>query len=649
MNCARAQSRPFKAELAIKLRQGTCRPLTVGESSSFRKKFFKVSVLYMGLLAELYGNPQDHTVIHGSAAVAEMGNVLEIQTADRTILHWDSFSIQAGEMTSFIQPSASSAVLNRVTGSEMSQIMGHLHSNGQVYLVNPQGILIGPEGKIDTAAFIASAVDLQNVDFLRGESIHFQGTAGDVVHLGTIETSSGPVVLIGHKVEHAGAIHAPHGAVSLLSGCDLLLDVTGHGLLFIKPDFQAQGIQTLEELTTSLEMGLSPTALAIGLEGTVTAQEIYVDAAEGSIQILPSGRLQALEKGTILVHAETGAVACRGTIESPSGTIHVLGTDLLIADAASLDVSGDFGGGEILASGDTQWIGPEVQIALDAKVAGDGGKAMFWGNRATIFSAQVSAQGGPEKGNGGFVEISSPGYFSYNGLVDATAPQGQTGTLLLDPTDFTISTGSNLGYTFAGTTYTGTANTAVLNTTTLTAQLALTNVIVDATGGPGIGSGVIAVANDIIWNSARSLTLQSVTGIIVSANTIIQNTGSGTISFTSSAGSGLITITPPYLTYAQASLTIASGSSLVFYAGTSGPASVGPTSFQFYGVPSSSPPFIPIPELPPATQAAIAIAISQQTTTSDQIAVADSGSLEVPSTPSPKIGCRTPSVSVQGL
>ncbi len=609
----------------------------------------KVSGLFLGFVGVLYGNPQDHTVIHGSAAVAEIGNVLQIQTADRTILHWDSFSIQAGEMTSFIQPSASSAVLNRVTGSEMSQIMGHLHSNGQVYLVNPQGILIGPEGKIDTAGFIASAVDLQNVDFLKGESIHFQGGAGDVVHLGTIETSSGPVVLIGHKVKHAGEIHAPHGVVSLLSGSDLLLDVTGHGLLFIKPDFQAHGIETLEEVTASLETGLSPTALAISLEGTVGAQEIYIDSGEGSIQILPSARLQTSENGTILVHAERGVLSCQGTVESPSGTVHVLGRNLFITDGASIDVSGDFGGGEILVQGDTQWIGPEVQIALDAKVAGDGGQAIFWGDRGTIFSAQVSAQGGRETGNGGVVEISSPGYFSFNGLVDTTAPQGQSGTLLLDPTDFTISTGGDSGYTFAGNTYTGAANTANLNTTTLTAQLALTNVIVDATGGPGVGSGLIAVANDIIWNSAHSLTLQSVTGIIVSANTIIQNTGTGTISFTSSAGTGLITITPPYLTYAQPSLTIASGSSLVFYAGTTGAIPVGPTSFQFYGVPSSSPPFIPVPELPPATQAAIAIAISQQTTTPDQIAVTDSGSLQVPSTPTPKIGCRTPSISVQGL
>ena len=59
-----------------------------------------------------------------------------------------------------------SYVLNRVTGGTESQILGQLVSNGAVYLVNPNGILIGEEAQVQTAGFIASTLDLLGEDLL---------------------------------------------------------------------------------------------------------------------------------------------------------------------------------------------------------------------------------------------------------------------------------------------------------------------------------------------------------------------------------------------------------------------------------------------------------------------------------------------------
>ena len=105
----------------------------------------------------LFSLPQQGTVVAGDAQMLQENKQLEITTSDRAIIDWRSFSIDVGETTRFRQPSASSAVLNRVTGSDTSQLMGQLQANGKVYLINPHGLIIGKDAVIDTAAFFGAS------------------------------------------------------------------------------------------------------------------------------------------------------------------------------------------------------------------------------------------------------------------------------------------------------------------------------------------------------------------------------------------------------------------------------------------------------------------------------------------------------------
>src|SRR5260221_700342 len=100
--------------------------------------------------------PELAVIVSGEAQISQENALLNITTSDQVILDWNSFSIAAGETVKFSQPSSASAVLNRVTGSEMSQIMGMLQANGKVYLINPNGLIIGRDAVINTASFIAS-------------------------------------------------------------------------------------------------------------------------------------------------------------------------------------------------------------------------------------------------------------------------------------------------------------------------------------------------------------------------------------------------------------------------------------------------------------------------------------------------------------
>ncbi|NLT70874.1 MAG: filamentous hemagglutinin N-terminal domain-containing protein, partial [Verrucomicrobiaceae bacterium] len=184
----------------------------------------------------LYANPSGGLVTAGQATISSHGSTLTVnQLTDRAILHWQDFSIAAGETTTFIQPSAGSAALNRVFGSNPSAIHGTLSSNGQIFLINPNGILVGPTGVVDTGGFLASTLDISDENFLSGGDLRFKGNSdASVVNLGKISASSSDVILIARTVENHGEIHAPNGTAALAAGSEVLVKASGEERIFVE-------------------------------------------------------------------------------------------------------------------------------------------------------------------------------------------------------------------------------------------------------------------------------------------------------------------------------------------------------------------------------------------------------------------------------
>ncbi len=111
--------------------------------------------------------PSGPQVVTGQATIsAPDANTLNITNSDGAIINWQGFSIGAGETTRFLQPSSTSAVLNRVIGQNPSAILGSLLSNGSVFLINPNGILFGPSAVVDVHSLVASTLDLSDQNFL---------------------------------------------------------------------------------------------------------------------------------------------------------------------------------------------------------------------------------------------------------------------------------------------------------------------------------------------------------------------------------------------------------------------------------------------------------------------------------------------------
>src|SRR5436853_884334 len=154
------------------------------------------------------------------------------QTTDKAIFNWQSFSISSGAGVNFQQPGSGSIALNRVTGPGASQIGGSLTANGQVWLVNPNGVFFGAGSQVNVGGLLATTADIRNQDFLAGNYSFSGATGAAISNQGTLRAASGgSVVLAGSRVTNSGLIRADLGTVQLAAGKSFALDLTGAKLI----------------------------------------------------------------------------------------------------------------------------------------------------------------------------------------------------------------------------------------------------------------------------------------------------------------------------------------------------------------------------------------------------------------------------------
>ena len=180
----------------------------------------------------LYANPTGEQVVGGAAGFSrpDAATLIVNQNTDRAVINWNSFSIANGELTRFVQPSSSSAVLNRVVTANPSAIYGTLQANGNVYLINPGGVLVGAGGLVNTASFVASTHDMNTEEFMKGGQLNFKGNSdASVINQGNITAREGDVFLIAKEVKNEGQLMAKDGTVGMVSGTEVSLQAVGQG------------------------------------------------------------------------------------------------------------------------------------------------------------------------------------------------------------------------------------------------------------------------------------------------------------------------------------------------------------------------------------------------------------------------------------
>jgi len=503
--------------------------------------------------------PQGGAVVSGQAIIGvPSANSLTInQSSARAVIDWNSFSVGQNSSVNFIQPNSSSATLNRVTGSATSTIAGQITANGQVYLVNPNGIAITSTGSVSVGGgFVGSTLDMSNADFNSGQ-MNFSGrsASASVANAGAISAGPGGYVgLFGGTVSNSGTITVPLGRVAIGSGEKIVMDPTGEGFLQVALPTGATAANGRALIDISGQISTYGGSIAIK---AATAQNAVRDAV--NVSGIVSAQSASGRNGNITLGGGLGgSVAVSGQLKAiggkgeKGGTIAVTGNKVALK-GATVDASGGAGGGTVEIGGDPQGTGAlqraaqtdvdqTSSISANAIDSGNGGNVTVWSDSTTTFGGRIFSKGGAQGGDGGHVEVSGKlhldltGDYANSPLADLSAPKGRSGTLLFDPGTIDISS-------IAGSSGPDTFSAQFIST-----QLANANVTIDtntATGANGAAGDINLLSNSqITWSSNNILTLNAARDINFALGASITGTGStpGLVMRADSGGSGIGTV-----------------------------------------------------------------------------------------------------------
>lgn len=293
--------------------------------------------------------PTGYSVNSGNVAVSTAGANMTIkQNTDKASINWQSFSIGSAASVNIQQNSASSVLLNRVVGNDPSQIFGKLTANGQVILINPNGIVFGKGGSVVASAFTASTFGMTDTDFQNGKyKFNRNGsTAGVTVENGaSIQTTTpgGYVALLGASVNNQGEIHTQQAAVVMASGESVALPSTLTDSVGVPLSGKVRLELTPSTINASVENGGTITTDG----GQVLMQAAAVADAVASVTHTGVVDTSGVQGGSVTLRADHGTIKANGSITANSADASNKGGDIIIGRdevtgelAATTDVSG---------------------------------------------------------------------------------------------------------------------------------------------------------------------------------------------------------------------------------------------------------------------------------------------------------------------
>jgi filamentous hemagglutinin family protein len=421
--------------------------------------------VFLLLARESGANPTGLTVVSGSATTQASGTQLNVTASQNAMLNWSSFNIAAGERTTFIQPSATSIVFNRITDQNPSQIYGSLQANGIVVLLNSSGFYFGPDSYVSAAGLMVSTANMappQN----GGGAWQFNGPPplASIVNFGQIKIGhGGDCFFIADKVENHGSVEAPGGNIAFAAGQTVTLSE--------RPDGRGMSMQVT----------------------------------------LPQGSVD--NYGNVI--ADGGTIALNAKVVNQNGFIQ------------ANSVQNDHGVIELVAS-DSLNLGADSNISAhgdDSASVSDGGTVTLKSGNvlSDAIGSQIVTAGGGNGGNGGNVEVSAPNIQSLNSSMDAGASAGFTGgEFLLDPASIELGSGSGTVPANGTAPYT-TPGTLNLNVGTggSFANKNFSNIKLQATGDITMDAGAVWDLSGSTGGNAGLVTLQAGGNIFLNDGSLI--------------------------------------------------------------------------------------------------------------------------------
>lgn len=472
-------------------------------------KYYTAVILVFLFNIPVYAAPNGANVVHGNVNITQSGSSTVInQNTDKAIINWNSFDINKGESVLFNQNSSSSIVLNRVTNGLPTNIFGSISANGNVFILNQAGVLVGNGASINTNSFLAGAANINDNDFIAGK-YNFYGALGNVINNGSIKVHDGGyAVLMGKNVANNGLISAKLGKIYLSSGESFRMDMSGNDLI---------GVAVEKGITDAY---ISNTGHIQAEGGTIimTAKNAsdVIRQAVNNTGIIDASSI-SYEGGKVILGAENGQVINDGEINvssksDDSGSIeikaeHIINNGLIYANGLN-------GGIINMLSSDLLKIGSSSIIQANSFGYGNGGNIkLISQKRAEAYNGAL-IEAGSIYGSGGFIELSGYDSVYAFGNFNTKSMYGRYGQFLLDPSNMFIGNYSNLAddenYQVSddGNTY--------IDITWLNTQLDNNNVSLQTLQGNG--SGDITLNDGITLEGANGLTLDAANNISLLGN-----------------------------------------------------------------------------------------------------------------------------------
>jgi filamentous hemagglutinin family protein len=363
---------------------------------------------------------------------------------------FSQFNIGNGQRVYFANPSGIENILSRVTGNNGSNILGTLGvlGNANLFLINPNGIVFGPNARLDIAgSFVASTAN----SFVFDNGFAFSATAPQAPPLLTINI---PIGLQyggnpGSIQVHRSRLRVPNGETLALVGGLVNLDGAGVEALGGRVELAAvggSGIVGLSVNNNDLRLSVPDTLLRADVSLT---NRVFVDvtAAGGGTIAVNSRNLALLGGSSLLAGIGRGLGSPdskAGDIEiNATGEINVEGTSEIASDV----LEGGVGqGGNVDITAGSLFVANGAQLSANTRGQGDAGSVTI---RATdtvsfdgvgsdgFFSGAFSDVKSRAVGNGGSINITTGSLFITNGaqLVVSTSGQGNAGKVTITAQD----------------------------------------------------------------------------------------------------------------------------------------------------------------------------------------------------------------------
>jgi hypothetical protein len=472
----------------------------------------------------------------------------------------------------------------------------HLDANDMLQVINDQtGSVVGEQqaSRTSQVQIIGSGNDQLTIALTAGFAlplgIEFDGGSG---HNSLLLT--GIADEIAHSIAGDGS-----GTMSAKSG-------NGIESLIYSGVQQVTDSITAQSRSISVSGSGNDVSLASGNNGgtlltTALGESIGFGSSANSLSINAEANLlnQAfLAADQIALHGH--ALSIGGTLDAHGnigGGVDLTGSEVDLLDGALIDASGLSGGGTVHVGGDLHGAGP-LQDAQDTTVArgatidvsatqsGAGGQAVIWADGSTNFAGSILARGGSSGGDGGYVEVSGKDSLAFTGDVNAGASAGSAGTLLLDPNNADIISGSGSidgqtpNFIASGS---STISVAALENITATTNITITatdNITIDNLGGTALAFQTSS-GHSVTFSAGGTFSFQNASDSIttmggdvsITAATIgllgSFNVGAGTLTL-DETGSGDVTlnsITAGALNVTSAGNILETGSAAVVVSG----------------------------------------------------------------------------------